>query len=130
MASRALRQGVSGMAKKITGLMRMKKGQLRKRLDGAGVTSLSEIFRQCKGLRISRKLVLKKALLTYQEMAPSESRAESVDFKTSRGWLEKFMRRNNISLRRKTSLAQKDPDKRIAKFVSYSCLTSPRETKA
>ena len=62
-------------------------------------------------------------------MAPSEGRAESVEFKTSRGWLEKFMRRNNLSLWRKTSVAQKDPDKLIAKLVSYSCLTSPRETK-
>ena len=43
-------------------------------------------------------------------MAPSEGRVESVEFKASRGWPEKFMRRNNLSLRRKTSVAQKDPD--------------------
>ena len=101
--------------------MSMKKGQLKRRLDGAGAKSLSEnleesimdwiIFRRPKGLRVSRKLVMKKALLTYQEMAPSEGRAHSVEFKASRGWLEKFMRRNNLSLRRKTSVAQKDPDK-------------------
>ena len=62
---------------------------------------------------------MKKAQLTYQEMAPSEDRAESVAFIASRGWLENFMSGNNLSLSKKTSVAQKDPDKLIAKLVSY-----------
>ena len=41
------------------------------------------------------------------------------DFKASRGWLEKFMKRNGLSLRRKTSVAQQDPDRMLAKLVSY-----------
>ena len=104
---------------KIASLMSMKRGQLRKRQDGAGVKPLSEnleesimdwiIFRRLKSLRVSRKLVMKKALLTYQEIAASEGRAESVKFKASRGRPKKVMRRNNLSLRRKPSLAQKDP---------------------
>ena len=48
-----------------------------------------------------------------------EGRAESVELKASAGWLEKFLRRNNLSLRRKTSVVQKDPDKLIPKLVSY-----------
>ena len=78
----------------IASLMSMKKGQLRKRLDGAGAKPLSQnleeivmiriIFRRSKGLRVSQKLVMKKAVLTYQEMAPSEGRAVSVEFKASR----------------------------------------------
>ena len=52
-------------------------------------------------------------------MTSSEGRAESVEFNAARGWLEKFMRRNNLSLRRKTSFAQEYPDKLIAKLLSY-----------
>ena len=54
--------------------MSMKKGQLGKRLDGARTKPLTEnleesimnwiIFRRSKGLRVSQKLVMKKALLT------------------------------------------------------------------
>ena len=36
-------------------------------------------------LRVSPKLTMRKALLTCQEMAPSDSRAERVEFKASRG---------------------------------------------
>ena len=61
---------------------------------------------------------MKKALLTYQEMAPSEGRVESVEFKASREWLEKLLRHNDLSLRRKTSVARKDTDKLIAKPMS------------
>lgn len=57
------------------------------------------ISRQSKGLQVSQKLAMKKALSTYEEITPSEGRAESVKFKGSRGWLEKFMHRNNLSLR-------------------------------
>ena len=52
-------------------------------------------------------------------MSTSEGIFENEEFKASRGWLEKFMCRNNLSLRRKTSIAQKDPEKLIAKLVSY-----------
>ena len=41
------------------------------------------------------------------------------DFKASRGWLSKFMKRNGLSLRRKTSVAQQDPERMITKLVSY-----------
>ena len=51
---------------------------------------------------------MKKLLSTYQGIAPSEGRVESIEFKASRGWLEK-----DLSLGRKTSVAQKDPDKLI-----------------
>ena len=114
---------------KIVSLMSMKKGQLRKQLHGVGAKTLSGnleenimdwiIFRRSKGLRASRKLVMKKVQMTHQEMAPDEGRAEIVEFKASRGWLEKFMRLNKLSLKRRTSVARKDHDKLIAKLVSY-----------
>ena len=40
-------------------------------------------------------------------------------FEATNGWLFKFIKRHNLSLRRKTSAAQKDPDLLIAKIVSY-----------
>ena len=52
-------------------------------------------------------------------MEPSEGRAKNVKFKASRVWLEKFMHRINLSLRRKTAVAQKDPYKLIANLVTY-----------
>ena len=75
--------------------------------------------RRSSGLRESRKLVMKKAQILYQEMSTSEGILENEESKASRGWLEKFMCRNNLSLRRKPSIAQKDPEKLIAKLVSY-----------
>ena len=56
------------------------------------------ISRRSKGLQVSQKLAMKKALSTYKEITPKEGRAESVEFKGSRGWLAKFMHRNNLSL--------------------------------
>ena len=37
----------------------------------------------------------------------------------SQGWLEKFLTRNGLSLRRRTTMAQKDPDKLTEKLVSF-----------
>ena len=41
------------------------------------------------------------------------------DFNGSSGWLQKFMHRHGLSLRRTTSVSQKDPDLLIAKVVSF-----------
>ena len=78
---------------KIASLISMKKRQLRKRLDSVGAKPLGEnleesiidwiVFRRSKGLQVLLKLVMK----WHQEMAPRESRAESVEFKASREWL-------------------------------------------
>ena len=45
--------------------------------------------------------------------------ASGEDFKGSRGWLCKFTKRNGLSLRRKTSVAQQDPERMVGKLVSY-----------
>lgn len=114
---------------KISSLVSLKGSKMRKRLDGGGAKPLSTnleerimdwiTIRRASGLRVSRKLIMKKAQLLHQEMSTTEGVLENEEFKASRGWLEKFMRRNNLSLRRKTSVAQKDPEKLIAKLVSY-----------
>ena len=38
-----------------------------------------------------------------------KQRSKFEEFKASRGWLTRFMKRNGLSLRRKTSVAQQDP---------------------
>ena len=40
-------------------------------------------------------------------------------FKATTGWLDKFMCRNGLSLRRKTTTAQQDPNRLIHKLISY-----------
>lgn len=89
--------------------MSMIKGQLRKRLDGARTKPLSKNleenimnwinFRWSIGLRIE-KASYKKNTIGIQEIGPIEGRAEIVELKASRVWLEKFICRNNLPLRR------------------------------
>ena len=72
--------------------------------------------RRARGLRVSCKLIMKKAEVTYCDMTENNL-VDNDDFKASRGWLEKFMKRNGLSLRRKTTVAQQDPDRMVAKLV-------------
>ena len=39
-------------------------------------------------------------------------------FKSSKGWFEKFLKRNDLSLRKKTTVAQKDPPQLISRLVA------------
>ena len=106
-------------------------GKKRKRVDGGGrkpqFQAVDEIVldwisnRRERGLLVSRKLIMKKAQVVYDDMKLGETAntANEVEFKASTGWLKNFMRRNHLSLRRKTSIAQKDPDRLVAKVVSY-----------
>ena len=74
---------------------------------------------RARGLRVSCiKLIMKKAEVTYRDMT-EYNLLDNDDFKAFRGWLEKFMKRNSLSLRRKTSVVQQDPDRMVAKLVSY-----------
>ena len=110
-------------------LKRKDHGAKRKRLDGAGRKPLDQQMeevlvewiydRREKGLRVSRKLIMKKALFIYNEKSKESDSEDSATFVASTGWLQKFMRRNGLSLRRKTSVAQKDPSKLIDKLVAY-----------
>ena len=107
-------------------ILETKKGKARSRLNGAGRKPLNvemeEVVmewidnRRTRGLRVSCKLIMKKAEMVYQDIT-QESTAK--DFKGSRGWLCRFMKRNGLSLRRKTSVAQQDPERLVSKIVSY-----------
>ena len=62
-------------------------------------------------LAVSVQHVIDQARLTIQPSTPS--------FQGTRGWIQKFMRRNNLSLRAKTSIAQKLPAalEKMATFI-------------
>ena len=62
----------------------------------------------------------KKSNFHLNEKAIENDCKDSVTLVASTGWSQKFMRRNGLSLRRKTSVAQKDPSRLIDKLVSYT----------
>lgn len=74
--------------------------------------------RRARSLRISCKLIMKNTEIVYRDIM-QESNTATEDFKASRGWLCRFLKRNGLSLRRKTSVAQQDPERMVAKLVSY-----------
>ena len=67
-----------------------------------------------KGLRVSRKRIMKKSLFIYNEKATGK--VTSIASTRRLLW---FMRKNGLSLRQKTSAAQRDPSRLIDKSVSY-----------
>ena len=101
---------------------------IRKRLDGGGIhitldkleeNLLEWIFdRRSKGLRVSRKLVKLKATKLQEEMEIEDPTITTLKF--SEWWLEKFMKRNGLTVRRCTTVAQKGPDQLLDKL----CLRS------
>ena len=60
-------------------------------------------------LRVSRRMIKAKAKDTSTEEG----------FKASNGWLQRFMMRNGLSLRRKTTVCQRPPADSIPKLVSF-----------
>ena len=68
-------------------------------------------------LRVSRKLIMRKAKIIHDESTDDQAVRDS--FVASRGWLEKFLKRNGLSLRRKTTTAQKDSNAMVDKLVMY-----------
>jgi hypothetical protein len=101
------------------------KDKKRKRVEGGGCKTVSEdmdrqliqwIFNmRGRQLRVSRKMIRLKAAEIYDNCED----ATRCTFKASRGWLDKFMHRNELSVRRRTTIAQKSPDDMIKKMVSF-----------
>ena len=70
-------------------------------------------LQRSKNLRVSRKLIQRKARIYVEEKAASKGQMN--DLRTSKGWLGEFMSRNGLSLRRRTTQAQKTPEQIIDK---------------
>lgn len=64
-----------------------------------------------RNLRVSRRMIMDHARLTFSQSSPG--------FKASRGWLQKFMKRQGLSLRRKTTVCQSTPEDYIPKLISF-----------
>ncbi|KAG7262847.1 hypothetical protein CRUP_035906 [Coryphaenoides rupestris] len=65
--------------------------------------------------RVSRKMIQNKAKEIYSSVGDGAGK----EFVANRGWLEKCLKRNDLSLRRRTTMAQKDPDLLTEKLVSF-----------
>ena len=61
---------------------------------------------------------MKKTDIMHCDMMESNL-MDGDNFKASRGWLCRFMKRNGLSLRRKASISQQDPERMVAKLVLY-----------
>ena len=60
-------------------------------------------LQRSKNLRVSGKAIQRKARIYVEEKAASKGQMN--EFRPSEGWLEKFMSRNGLSLRRRTTHA-------------------------
>uniref|UniRef100_A0A672LAG7 HTH CENPB-type domain-containing protein n=1 Tax=Sinocyclocheilus grahami TaxID=75366 RepID=A0A672LAG7_SINGR len=102
----------------------------RARLRGGGRKKASEELEvsvcewihsmRAKHLRVSRKMIRAKAKEVYATV--SDGRDEE-SFTASAGWLDKFLRRNDFSVRRRTTVAQKDAKhftEKLVNFVTYT----------
>ena len=102
-------------------------GAKRQRLDGGGRkvagSELEERLlewisnRRDKGFRVSRKLIQLKAREFQNEKNAIDNGRTELIF--SNGWVQKFMARNGLSIRRRTTLAQKTPKQLIDKLCAY-----------
>ena len=73
--------------------------------------------RRDKGLRVSRKLIAIKAKKFQEEKQKDDPNIKTLVF--SAGWLTQVMKRNGLSIRRRTTQAQKTPDQLIDKLSAY-----------
>lgn len=68
---------------------------------------------------VSRSAVMMKAVDIFTDCSDVKGEANQDVFTASRGWLERFFRRNNITIRRRTTIAQKLPAQVIPKLEHF-----------
>ena len=76
--------------------------------------------RRARGFRVSQKLIIETAKIMYDEIIKNgEENNTNVDFLASTAWLQNSMKRNGLSLQRKSSIVQNVPDKLVDKLISF-----------
>ena len=81
--------------------------------------SLSWIQQQCSSmLRVFRKLFMFQTKSSGDEKCGNNEELKP-GFVASNDWLTKFMKWNNLFMRRRTTIAQKDPSHLTTKLVKY-----------
>ena len=108
----------------LSSLVNIKK---RIRLGGGGRKPLSEemeetllewiIERRSKMLRVSRKIIRKKAVIIYGDLKCIDPDRFDEKFEATNGWLFKFMKRHNLLLKKKNLCSAK----RSRSFNSKDC---------
>ena len=66
-----------------------------------------------KGLRVKRWWIISRAKQINKEIAPEHP------LKFSKGWFEKFLKRNNLSFRQTTSIAQNPPENKMGPLKEF-----------
>ena len=105
-------------------------GKQRKKLTGGGRKPLSTKLeerllewitsRYSQGLQVTCKLIMKKAEIIYRDIKGCDN-VDDENFKASKGWLNRFAERNNLSLRKQNSFCKKDLEGVVTKLVSSNC---------
>lgn len=100
----------------------------RKRLPGGGDKPLSdELEKQVfewvqdqlrRGLRVSIRSVQESGKHIFTSIGNLKP------FSASRGWAKRFMKRNGLTVRKRTTIAQKDPEQLFEKLVNFVIYTS------
>ena len=108
----------------------------RKRLDGGDrkpfdVGLEDELLewiheRRSSGLRVSRAMILHKARASHEQKCKAWQVSPS--FIASNSWVQKCMSRNGLSVRRRTTESQKDPDRLIDKLIA--CILEVRRQRS
>ena len=106
-------------------------------LDGAGRKPFDEEIeesllqwvheRRSNCLRVSRKMIANKAKFLHEEKCKEKEMPPL--FVPSSGWLQRFMSRHSLAIRRKTTESQKDPEKLIDKLIGYILQIRRRRAK-
>ena len=102
----------------------------RKRLDGGGRKRLRPeldsilldwiMSQRMKSLRMSKRSIREEAKRLY----PTLDSEGNFNFKASVGWVNKFLIRSNLSLRRRTTVTQKNPAQVYSKITSFIMFVS------
>ena len=95
----------------------------QKNYESSSLWSKMEIEKRKNGLKILPSIVLLKALELSKDVKYNISEG---DFKARNHWCQRFMKRKNLSLRQKTTLAQRLPDDYEEKIVRFHCFIIDR----